>query len=60
MKKAFAILLIVAALSVSYSGVREFDRANNWLQLLRGLFWMVVGVITFWRGIDLFKNDVEN
>lgn len=38
-------------LSVLWFGVREFDAATKWIELVRGLFWIIVACISMYARV---------
>lgn len=50
------IILIIAGLSVLFSGIREFDTAHNGIEIFRGLFWILVGSGGFSGGLRGLKD----
>lgn len=40
-----------------WDGVVEFDKATTAIPLLRGAFWMVVGLMCLWNGVNLTRKN---
>lgn len=57
MKRVIAIIGIILALSVMFGGVRDVDGAKTWLELTRGVFWIVLGGFAFSSFVDDFKEN---
>lgn len=57
MKKSYAIFLIVIGAVVSWQGVVEFDAAKTTIHLIRGFFWLTMGVLCFSNGLRKYKNE---
>jgi len=50
-------ILILLCLSSALGGVAEFNQAHNWLELLRGAFWFVLGFFAMFILIDKIKEN---
>lgn len=57
MKRIVAIIGILLALGLQWSGVTDFDNAQNSLQTFKALFWIAVGTIALLGFIDDFKQN---
>ena len=56
-EKFLGLVFVITGLVVSINGVAEFDDAITLISFLRGLFWMTIGLLCFFSGLDRLKND---
>ena len=55
--KVWNIARVIAGVYIVFIGVRDIDSANTWLVLVRGLFWISIGGLSFWGGMDNLKGN---
>lgn len=48
MRKIGYYLTRVVAFYLLYTGIMEFNEAEHWIPLFRGLFWMFVACASLW------------
>lgn len=52
LRKAADIIQAIISVCLLCSGIVQFDNSNTWLELFKGLFWIVVGGWVFWNVIE--------
>lgn len=56
LKRIVASLGIVFAWLMIGRGTSEFIRADEWIEIFKALFWIIMGGFALWSFIDDFKE----
>ena len=56
LKRIIASIGIILAWLVLGRGTSEFGRADEWIEIFKALFWIIVGGFALWSFIDDFKE----
>ena len=56
LKRIIASIGIVLAWLTLGRGISEFGRADEWIEIFKAFFWIIVGGFALWSFIDDFKE----
>jgi len=57
MKRISKLFWFGSGLLIIFLGVREFNQADTWIELVRGLVWIAVGITGLWLHWELQETD---